>query len=142
MINENRLIELLEDEILRVDTESTPGCGNLYGRDASVMKNTLNFVIDLINEQPKVNEWIPVEERLPEEHKLIDDETGYYNKSDEVLCCCKNEYNEFEYWIDYTIDGEWQYSEYIDGDEKYWQPLPEEPYLSGFQYPLENNSKG
>ena len=125
MIDEKELIELLEDEILRIDTESTPGCGNLYGRDASVMRNTLNYVIDLINEQPKVNEWIPVEERLPEEHELIDDETGYYNKSDEVLCCCKNEYNEFEYWIDYTIDGEWQYSEYIDGDEKYWQPLPE-----------------
>lgn len=125
MIDENRLIEVIEDEILRIDTESTPGCGNLYGRDASVMKNTLNFVIDLINEQPKVGEWIPCNERLPEEHKLIDDETGYYNKSDEVLCCCKNEYNGFEYWIDYTIDGEWQYSEYIDGDEKYWQPLPE-----------------
>ena len=80
---------------------------------------------------------------MPEEHKLIDDETGYYNKSDEVLCCCKNEYNEFEYWIDYTIDGEWQYSEYIDGDEKYWQPLPEypRPYSSGFQSPLERNSK-
>lgn len=56
MINENRLIELLEEEILRIDTESTPGCGNLYGRDASIMKNTLNFVIDLINEQPKVGE--------------------------------------------------------------------------------------
>lgn len=71
MINENRLIELLEDEILRIDTESTPGCGNLYGRDASVMKNTLNFVIDLINEQPKVGEWIPVEERLPEEKECL-----------------------------------------------------------------------
>ena len=46
MIDENRLIEVIEDEILRVNTESTPGCGNLYGRDASVMKNTLNFVID------------------------------------------------------------------------------------------------
>ena len=125
MIDEKQLIELLEDEILRIDTESTPGCGNLYGRDASVMRNTLNYVIDLINEQPKVNGWIPVEERLPEEHKLIDDETGYYNKSDEVLCCCKNEYNEFEYWIDYTIDGEWQCSEYLTGDEMYWQPLPE-----------------
>lgn len=67
MIDEKKLIELLEDEILRIDTESTPGCGNLYGRDASVMKNTLNFVIDLINEQPKIGEWIPVEERLPEE---------------------------------------------------------------------------
>lgn len=41
MIDEKQLIELLEDEILRVNTESTPGCGNLYGRDASVMKNTL-----------------------------------------------------------------------------------------------------
>ena len=129
MIDENRLIELLEDEILRVNTESTPGCGNLYGRDASVMKNTLNFVIDLINEQPKVNEWIPVEDRLPEEHELIDNETGYYNKSDNVLCCSKNEYNEVEYWIDYTIDGEWQCSEYLTGDEMYWQPLPEpEPF--------------
>ena len=67
MIDEKQLIELLEEEILRIDTESTPGCGNLYGRDASVMKNTLNFVIDLINEQPKVGEWIPVEERLPEQ---------------------------------------------------------------------------
>ena len=135
MIDEKQLIELLEDEILRIDTESTPGCGNLYGRDASVMKNTLNFVIDLINEQPKVNGWIPVKDRLPEEHELIDDETGYYNKSDNVLCCGKNEYNEIEYWIDYTIDGEWQCSEYLTGDEMYWQPLPEpEPFKGGENY--------
>lgn len=85
--------------------------------------------ICLLKEQPKVGEWIPVEERLPEEHELIDDETGYYNKSDNVLCCSKNEYNEIEYWIDYTIDGEWQCSEYLTGDEMYWQPLPEpEPF--------------
>lgn len=71
MIDEKKLIELLEDEILRIDTESTPGCGNLYGRDASVMKNTLNFVIDLINEQPKLGEWIPCNERLPEEKKVL-----------------------------------------------------------------------
>ena len=82
-----------------------------------------------IEDFPKVGEWIPVEERLPEEHELIDDETGYYNKSDEVLCCGKNEYNEVEYWIDYTIDGEWQCSEYLTGDEMYWRPLPEpEPF--------------
>lgn len=53
MIDEKKLIELLEDEMLRIDTESTPGCGNLYGKDASIMKNTLNYVIDLINEQAK-----------------------------------------------------------------------------------------
>ena len=53
MIDEKKLIELLENEILRIDTESTPSCGNLYGKDASIMKNTLNHVIDLINEQAK-----------------------------------------------------------------------------------------
>lgn len=139
MIDENRLIELLEEETLRIDTESTPGCGNLYGRDASVMKNTLNFVIDLINEQPKFGEWIPCNERFPEEHELIDDETGYYDKSDNVLCCDKNEYNEIEYWIDYTIDGEWQCSEYFTGDEMYWQPLPE-PFKGGKNYGYETMS--
>lgn len=83
MIDEKKLIEKLEDEILRVNTESTPGCGNLYGRDASVMRNTLNFVIDLINEQPKVGEWIPVEERLPKHDgdyliQAINDYEGIY----------------------------------------------------------------
>lgn len=102
---------------------------------------TAEQILGDIEDFPKVGEWIPVEERLPEEHKLIDDETGYYNKSDEVLCCCKNEYNEFEYWIDYTIDGEWQCSEYLTGNEMYWQPLPQ-PYSSEDRKPLENNSKG
>ena len=132
MIDKKTLIELLELEINNCEKQ-----GHSYiGMDLAAAKQIMELF-----EQRKT-EWIPVDERLPEEHELIDDETGYYNKSDEVLCCCKNEYNEFEYWIDYTIDGEWQYSEYIDSDEKYWQPLPEEPYLSGFQYPLEKNSKG
>lgn len=94
-----------------------------------------------IEDFPKVNEWIPVEERLPEEHELIDDETGYYDKSDNVLCSGKNEYNEIEYWIDYTIDGEWQCSEYLTGDEMYWQPLPEpEPFKGGKNYGYETMS--
>ena len=75
----------------------------------------------------KVNEWIPIEERLPEEYTCIDDETGYYKRSDEVLCFHKSDYNDYEYWIDFTIDGEWQCSDYYVGDKMYWMPLPE-PY--------------
>ena len=113
MIDEKKLIELLEEEILRIDTESTPGCGNLYGRDASVMKNTLNFVIDLINEQPKVGEWIPVEERLPKIGENVLVTCLYSNEVDFGYYCG-------DYWVlDYT------------DDEAYpviaWMPLPE-PY--------------
>ena len=109
MINENRLIELLEEEILRIDTESTPGCGNLYGRDASVMKNTLNFVIDLINEQPKVNEWIPFNKEEPKEEGLY-------------LCCFDDG---FITTVEYE-DGDWNL--WADsGEVVAWQTLPE-PY--------------
>lgn len=75
----------------------------------------------------KENEWISIGERLPKEYTCIDDETGYYKKSDEVLCFRKNDYNDYEYWIDFTIDGEWQCSDYYVGDKMYWMPLPK-PY--------------
>lgn len=123
MINENRLIELLEEEILRIDTESTPGCGNLYGRDASVMKNTLNFVIDLINEQPKVGEWIPakvgewipVEERLPNDRQVV---LTIKNKRISIL-----EYHaDTKHWFE--TKGNWWWSfNMVDA----WKPLPK-PY--------------
>lgn len=120
MIDEKQLIEVIEDEILRIDTESTPGCGNLYGRDASVMKNTLNFVIDLINEQPKVNGWIPVEEREPS-----------------CSCTCltwvkaKTTYRQYEKCVLANYyDGFFDVFPYIDDEPNEvqilaWQPLPE-----------------
>ena len=127
MINENRLIELLEDEILRIDTESTPSCGNLYGRDASVMKNTLNFVIDLISEQPKVGEWIPVEERLPKQDKLLQDYlvTFEYYRYGEYDCMYKTigigTFSKMSHEFTF-INGQtgWQNLKVLS-----WQPLPE-----------------
>jgi hypothetical protein len=124
MINEKQLVEVLKRQkhILTFEDSNPIDEGFNYGIDKA---------IQLVFVQPKVGVWIPVEERLPKEYKCyIDEETGYYSESDNVLCCCKNEYNEFEYWIDYTIDGEWQTHEYFDGEKFYWQQLPAlpEPY--------------
>ena len=128
MIDEKRLIELLEEEILRIDTESTPGCGNLYGRDASVMRNTLNFVIDLINEQPKVNEWIPIKENEPSCNGQYLMFVRIYNKYG----------SEDKYIVADYYDGLFDVYPYIEVkncevEVLAWQPLPEfpEPYSSG-----------
>lgn len=139
MINENRLIELLEEEILRIDTESKPGCGNLYGRDASVMKNTLNFVIDLINEQPKVGEWIPVEERLPEDLMTVNvtwfnrkPQTYYSYIKDKPFVDTALRFNGKWYWWSVVTEdilreyGESVMDEIDNGIEVLaWRPLPE-----------------
>ena len=69
--------------------------------------------------------WIIASECMPEEHKCIDPETGYYGQSDDVLCSAYNEYEmRDEIWIDYTIDGEWQTHEWYDGEKLAWMPLP------------------
>ena len=126
MIDEKKLIEKIEKMVIPL---STPDGSESIDIGINGYNECLVDVLGTIKEQPKVGEWIPCNERLPEEDELIDAETGYYDKSDNVLCCSKNEYNEVEYWIDYTIDGEWQCSEYLTGDEMYWQPLPEpEPF--------------
>lgn len=36
--------------------------------------------------------WIPAEKELPEEHTCIDKETGYYGRSDDVLCSAYDDY--------------------------------------------------
>lgn len=125
MIDENRLIEVIEDEILRVNTESTPGCGNLYGRDASVMRNTLNYVIDLINEQPKVNEWIPVEERMPKQS--LNSVIGWDDYRER---CC---------FVQYYMN-EWILGNHETVNIVAWQPLPERYECHSKK--LEKNSKG
>lgn len=87
-------------------------------------KNSVEEVI----RQHMNDDWIPVDKRLPEEHTCIDEETGYYGRSDDVLCSAYNEYTgEYEIWIDYTIDGEWQTHEWYEGEQLAWQPLPK-PY--------------
>ena len=73
------------------------------------------------------NGWIPVSERLPETYREVDGDSVYY-VSNNVLCSAYNkDTSEYEAWIDYTIDGEWQTHEYYEDEILAWRPLPE-PY--------------
>lgn len=118
MIDEKRLLEVLEK--------------NFYGiGGVEVLKQ-------IINEQPKVGEWIPVEERLPEEHdsmfaKLKGTDKWYSGmfekKSDEVIVTCEYGDGTRVTKTTKTIDGEWliETKSIFKLKVLFWQPLPE-PY--------------
>lgn len=57
MIDENKLIEVLKDEMLRMEFNERDESYN-FGIDTAIFR---------VQTQPKVGEWIPVSERLPEE---------------------------------------------------------------------------
>lgn len=73
MIDETKLIDEVNDLM---------DANLLFYDDASKSRQeTLEEVADLIYEQPKVGEWIPVEDRLPEifENVLIYTKSGHYH---------------------------------------------------------------
>ena len=98
-----------------------------YGKSLEAYQQGKLFVEDIIRKHMN-DGWIPAEKELPEEHTCIDEETGYYGRSDDVLCSAYDDYTgEYETWIDYTIDGQWQTHEWYEGEPLAWQPLPR-PY--------------
>lgn len=96
----------------------------------------LEIVMKMIQEQPKVDEWIPCSERLPEEHEeqqLIFDpvtlaEIGArdHTASHLVQVTVEDETGRRFVWYDYTVNGRWTN---FNGDLEFevlaWQPLPE-----------------
>nr|DAP07799.1 MAG TPA: Protein of unknown function (DUF551) [Caudoviricetes sp.] len=111
MIDENKLIEKIESMQTPLDKNTSNGLLSFLLLD--------NFK-DIVKKQPKVNEWIPVEERLPEEN-------GYYIVT--APSCINEEMTTMELYFD---DGKWLINE---GDEIFyyeksiiaWMPLPK-PY--------------
>ena len=76
--------------------------------------------------QPKVGEWIPVEERLPEEKKFYEE----IMRSSLCLVTVLSD-DELMIGIDRTVNGVWTLEETFDKSKIIaWLPLPE-PYSSG-----------
>lgn len=114
MIDEKQLIEELRKYADELGTV----------RGEIELANGVLKAISIINEQPKVGEWIPVEERLPEE-------AGVYR----VTCLYDDKVYRVKDDLFYS-DRTWGYD---NRNRKViaWKPL-EKPY----RVPLENNSKG
>lgn len=118
MIDEKRLLEVLEKNFC--------GIGGV-----EVLKQ-------IINEQPKFGEWIPVEERLPKEHDSVFAKlkgtdkwySGMFEKrSDEVIVTCEYGDGTRVTKTSKTIDGKWSIETKSISKLKvlFWKPLPE-PY--------------
>lgn len=91
--------------------------------------DTIKVIIKIVGEQPKIGEWIPCSERLPEMHREgMEAEGEYYMISNPVLVTDGNKMHVAEYEEDdgyrygwHSFDGE-DYDNIIA-----WMPLPE-PY--------------
>ena len=78
MIDEKKLIEKIEKMFVPL---STPDGSESIDIAINGYNECLVDVLETIKEQPKVGEWIPVEERLPEifENVLIYTKSGHYH---------------------------------------------------------------
>lgn len=117
MIDEEKLIKELED--WKNESPDTEG--------ESIWNNAINQCIREVKRQPKVGEWIPVEEGVPEENEIVDiTYETYINKYESgVMTIITGSLT----GIAYHKNGKWfdEYDEYILEDVIAWKPRPE-PY--------------
>ena len=122
MIDEKKLIEEMEDEFCSDCVKCGGSC-----RFADIK--------EIINKQPKVGEWISVEERLPDEHdsmfKKFKGTPKWSNSmfegiSDEVNVTIEFEYGKTATTASHTTDGKWRCEkEYGSGTKVIaWMLLP------------------
>lgn len=126
MINEKRLISTLKKtkEVLEPDS-------------LGLYKINIESLIGIVEGMDKIGEWIPVTERLPEEHDSLFAKhkgtsrwcVGMFEKmSDTVMATVKLEDGTRKVMSTRTIDGKWSLENTpITKKVIAWMPLPE-PY--------------
>lgn len=118
MIDEKKLIKELK-KIFESDEENI-NC---------TLSDFAYHVFDCIEEQPKVGEWIPCSERLPEMHREdMEAEGEYYMISNPVIVTDGQQI----YIAEYEADMDYRYGWHSLDGEDYdniiaWMPLPK-PY--------------
>lgn len=108
MIDEKKLIEELEKwKEQSVEDEHD-----------QIWNNAINQCIIEVKRQPKVTEWIPVEERLPKvDEKVLVTYLGYFDKK--PMCDSAAYRDEFGDWLWVEDD------EHVKVKITAWMPLPE-----------------
>lgn len=119
MIDEKKLIEEIDKEIEGVIVKDT------YSRG----KNTgLRKAMVLAEEQPKIGEWIPCNERLPKDgQKVLATHKGGLNPDLQVI---EHVFMGGEFLDNWDMDTDFKsptFGQHYMGDIIAWQPLPE-PY--------------
>lgn len=123
MIDEKKLIEILT----KWEYDALP-----------IERDLIEAIIYLVEDQPKVGEWIPCSERMPEEHEvsapifdpvtLAETDVRYYTISDLVQITVKDEEGKRFVYDDYTVNGKWYYfNEDLGFEVLAWLP-PSEPW--------------
>ena len=112
MINENKLIEEIKKLFI---SPTTPDGSNDFDKNIHAYDEGLNDALTVIENQPKVDEWILIKDRLPEE-------AGLY------LIMVKRSETQSHVSLDfYTGD--------YDEPHKYWTAHTDEEVVAWLSYP-------
>lgn len=93
------------------------------------ISNTVAWCGGIIQALPDEDEWIPVTERLPEEHEEETDLMSFrhYKEPDLVIVAVVNSDGKRFVSDDIRINGEWNNYKFPMFDVTHWMPLPELP---------------
>ena len=141
MIDEKKLMKKLRkyEEVWRHDYETDREDGDTEIYTADHVANAYEKVIEIVEDMPKVGNWIPCSEKLPDDLETVTvtwvnrEPMGYYEDiKDKPFVDAAMRFKGKWYWWSATLEdylleyGEWEVDSVDDAIEiTAWQPLPE-----------------